>query len=150
VNQRIVSVLIALAIVAVAIDWLRGPARDEAGTSRPLTDAFDKQGSFNGDAGDRIYTIAIASGVTEQNVRRFARELEFSKGRSTEAYFYPEDAVIPLHGVSLASSVERAKAAIHETRGFSAWTYAFLRDPEGEIRFVDCQQTPEDAMCRKR
>ena len=118
----------------------------------PLTpgDAFDAEGTFTDDAGNRIYTFELTTGSSAQTVRAYAEGLEFTAGLLTAAYFYAEDAVIPLHSVSLASGVKAANGAIYKARGFSPWQYAFIRTPEGEVRFVDCPQTPEDEFCRKK
>jgi hypothetical protein len=83
-------------------------------------------------------------------VRAHADGLQFTAGRVTAAYFYTEDAVIPLHAVTFSSTIDGVNRAIYETRGYSPWSYAFKRDPEGAVRFVDCRQTPEDGICRKR
>lgn len=140
---------LALLAIGTVIGLLRVPSPGGPGSSPAPGDAFDAEGTFKDNAGNRIYTFELTAGASAPMVRAFAEGLEFSAGLLTTAYFYGEDAIIPLHSVSFASGVEAANGAIYEARGFSAWQYAFIRTPEGEVGFVDCRQTPDDELCHK-
>lgn len=140
------SVLTLLCLCA-----LIGPLQGcSPGDPQSTPTAFTDVASFKDEGGNRIYTWELTADVSTQTVREYAENLEFSAGFLTAAYFYPEDAVIPLHSVSLASGVEQANGAIYKARGFSPWRYAYVRTPEGAVRFVDCQQTPDDELCHKQ
>lgn len=141
--------LLALLVIGAVIGLLRVPSPGGSDGSPTPGDAFDAEGTFKDDAGNRIYTFELTTGASAQMVRAFAEGLEFTAGLLTAAYFYAEDAVIPLHSVSLARGVESANGALYKARGFSPWQYAFIRTPEGEVRFVDCRQFPDDELCRK-
>lgn len=138
--------LLALLIVGVIVGLSREPL---PGGAQTPGDTFDAEGTFKDEAGNRIYTFEFPNGTSTQMVRAFAEGLEFTAGLLTAAYFYAEGAVIPLHSISLAKGVESANGAIYKARGFSPWQYAFVRTPEGAVRFVECQQSPDDALCRK-
>lgn len=140
----------ALLILGILYAALRGSPPESTGGSQASNDSFDEEGRFHDDEGNRIYTIELGPGVSAQEVRAYAEALESTGGHITAAYLYPEGAVIPLHSVSFASSVAQANLAIYESRGFSPWRYAFMRDAGGGVRFVDCRQTPGDELCRTR
>lgn len=142
--------LSALLILGIVMLVLRdSPPASPSGSQAPK-DAFGEEGEFNDADRNRIYTIAFDPRVSAQLVRAYAAGLESADGRITAVYLYPEDSVIPLHSVTFASSIAQANHAIYESRGFSPWRYAFLRDPEGGVQFVDCRQTPKDGLCRKQ
>lgn len=141
--------LVALLVVGAAVGLLRNTPPTNADGSQVPDDHFSEEGSFRDDEGNRIYTIKLDPKASAQKVRLHAERLEFANGKVTAAYFYAEEAVIPLHSVTFASSVEQANRVIEETRGYSPWRYAFMRAPEGQVQFVDCLQTPDDGLCRK-
>jgi len=141
--------LVAILVVEIVVAPLQGCKPSGTGGAQSPRDLFIAAGAFEDEKKNRIYTIAFKPGVSAQTVRAHADGLQFMAGRETAAYFYSEDAVIPLHAVTFSSTIDLANAAIYETRGFSPWSYAFKRDPGGVARFVDCRQTPDDAMCRK-
>ena len=148
-NKTIGLGLAALLAIGAVIGLLRVSSPGGSDGPPAPADAFDAEGTFEDEEGNRIYTFELNAGASAQIVRDFANGLEFTAGFLTAAYFYAEDAVIPLHSVSLASGLDQAHGAIYEARGFSPWQFAFMRTPEGEVRFVDCQQTPDDELCRK-
>jgi hypothetical protein len=146
VQKKIGFGLLALLIVGAIIGLSRVPS---PGGSQAPGNTFEAEGTFKDEAGNRIYTFEFTNGTSIQMVRAFAEGLEFTAGFLTAAYFYAEGAVIPLHSISLAKGVESANGAIYKARGFSPWQYAFTRTPDGALRFVDCQQAPDDVLCRK-
>lgn len=144
------GVLSALLILGIVMLLLRdSPPARPSGSQAP-TDAFGEEGEFNDAERNRIYTIEFDPRVSAQVVRAYAASLESTDGRITAVYLYPEDSVIPLHSVTFASSIAQANHAIYESRGFSPWRYAFIRDAQGGVQFVDCRQTPRDGLCRKQ
>lgn len=141
--------VLALLVLGVVIGLFLDPRQDDSGSSHTPGDGFKAEGTFKDVEGNRIYTIALDPDATAQMVRAHAERLEFASGRSTTAYFYPVDAVIPLHSVTFASSLEQVNRVMQETRGYSSWQYVFMRTPEGQVQFVDCRKTPGDGLCRK-
>jgi hypothetical protein len=131
------GVLVVLA-VALGIAMYRTPSS-----------AFSEQSAFTDEDRNRIFTIVFDPGVSAQTVREHAEGLPFAEGRVTAVYFYPDHSGVPRDGVTFANSIDQADRVIYESRGFGPWRFAFVRDPEVGVRFVDCEQIPEDSLCRK-
>lgn len=146
-KKKIGLSLVALLCIGTVVGLLQGCSD---GDSEGSDAGFTEVALFKDEAGNRINIFELAAGVSAQGVREYAEGLAFSAGFLTAAYFYPQGAIIPLHSVSLASGVEQANGAIYKARGFSPWQYAFVRTPEGEVQFVDCQESPKGELCRKQ
>ena len=116
---------------------------------RSPVSAFKEQAAFEDKEQNRIYAIVFDPGATLQAVKGHALSLAFAAGRLTTAYFYPDYSGVPRDGVTFADSLDQANRVIYESRGFGPWRFAFMRDAEGGIRFVDCRETPDDELCRK-
>ena len=117
----------------------------------PTASEIRQVGYFKSDTQVRIFTFAYLPGLGKTEIRAFAEKLMHTSGRPTFAYFYQdvEDAVIPADGVTLAGSLDAANNILYETPGLSKWRYAYLKAPRGNVSFVDCEETPEDGLCRQ-
>ncbi len=135
----------ALAVLTVAIGWL-GKAMIDA---EPTGDAeFWHAGYFRDPSMDRIFTIAYLPSATRADVERYAKQLMHSRGHTTTAFFYPEGSRIPSGGITGAASMADARQALRIASGASPWRYAAVKDPEGDLRLVDCEEAPNDPLCR--
>lgn len=121
-----------------------------SGEASDSQSAFRQVGYLKDSAKNRVFTIAYTAGTTDQEVRSHAKRLMHTQGRMMAAYFYPEGSSIPADGVTLAGSVFKANDVLFETPGLSKWRYAYMRHFRGTSEFVDCEKTPDSALCRKR
>lgn len=106
-------------------------------------------GYFKDGARNRIFSLAFAPNVGKATIRAHAEGLAFTQGQMMAAYYYPDGSKIPADGLTLAKSVLHATDVLYETRGLSRWRYAFMRDFDGAVRFVDCQAEPKNDLCRQ-
>jgi hypothetical protein len=110
---------------------------------------IQRVGYFKDDSRNRIYTFSYTPVATSDAIGEHAATLPYTPGQMLAAYFYPEGSTIPADGVTLAKTLLQANDVLYETPGLSRWRYAFMRSFSGEAKFVDCQDTPKDDLCRK-
>ena len=111
---------------------------------------FTEVGYLKDNAKNRILTISYKLGTSEDEIRAHAEGLMYTSGQMMAAYFYPEESIIPADGVTLAGSVSEANDVLYETPGLSKWRYAYMRYFDGTSEFVDCEQDPDNDLCRKK
>jgi hypothetical protein len=136
---------LALAAITVALGWL-GKRMIEAEPKGDLE--FWHAGYYRDASMDRIFTIGFLPSATEADVQRYAKQLMHSPGHTTTAYFYPEGGRIPAGGITNAASMADARQALRVAGGASPWRYAAVKDEQGQLRLVDCEERPDDPLCR--
>jgi hypothetical protein len=136
---------VLLAALTVAIGWL-GKVMIEAEPTGDLE--FWHAGYFRDAAMDRLFTIGYLPSATKADVRRYAKQLTWTPGHTTTAYFYPEGSHIPSGAITAAGSMADARLALRTDTGASPWRYATRKDAEGNLRLVDCEAEPGDRLCR--
>lgn len=137
--------LAALAVLTLGIGWL-GKAMIDA---KPTGDAeFWHAGYYRDPSMERIFTIAYLPSATHADVQHYARQLMHSPGHTTTAFFYPEGSRIPSGGITGAASMADARQALRIATGASPWRYAAVKDGQGTLRLVDCEESPNDPLCR--
>ena len=113
-------------------------------------DKFRRVGYFKDSKRNRIYTISYKSGTKEKEIRSYAENLMYTQGQMMATYFYPEGSDIPADGLTLAKSILQANNVLYDLPGLSCWRYAFMRYFKGTTEFIDCKQTPNSDLCRKK
>lgn len=136
---------LALASVTVALGWL-GKAMIEADPKGDLE--FWHAGYYRDASMERIFTIGFLPSATQADVQRYAKQLMHTPGHTTTAYFYPEGSRIPTGGITNATSMADARQALRMATGASPWRYAAVKDEQGQLRLVDCEERPDDPLCR--
>jgi len=58
---------------------------------------------------NRIFTLSFKSRVTEQEIRKHAKNLPNTSRRMTAAYYYVEGSTIPADGLTLAGTEENKR-----------------------------------------
>ena len=134
----------------ILLCFLLGSVFDGSATDTGKQDKFRRVGYFKDSKRNRIYTIAFKPGTTEKEVLSYAEQMTYTQGRMMAAYFYPEGSAIPADGVTLARSIFQANNILYDLPGLSCWRYAFMRYFKGTTEFIDCQQTPNSDLCRKK
>lgn len=135
----------AVAVATVGIGWL-GKTMIEAEPKGDLE--FWHAGYYRDASMDRLFTIGYLPSATEADIRRYAKQLTYTEGHTTTAYFYPEGSRIPSGGITGAASMVDARQALRTVTGASPWRYATHRDEQGDLRLVDCEAAPNDTLCR--
>jgi hypothetical protein len=136
--------LAALVVATVALGWLGKSMIDD----QPLgVVPFWHEGYFRADTGDRLFTIGYLPTVSEPDIVEYARQLTYTPGRTTIAFFYPEGSRIPGATVTSAPSLAQARQAMSTATGASPWRYAAVHDERGEVRLVDCLSASGDPLC---
>lgn len=135
----------AIATATLAIGWL-GKSMIEREPSGDLE--FWHAGYYRDASMERIFTIGFLPSATPADVKRYARQLTWTPGHTTVAYFYPEGSRIPAGGITGAASLADARQALRIAGGASPWRFATHKDGDGDLRLVDCEQAPNDPLCR--
>lgn len=136
---------IVLVLLTFGIGWL-GKAMIDSDPSGDLE--FWHAGYYRDDGMNRLFTIAFLPTANHNDVERYARQLTYTPGHTTVAFFYPEGSRIPSTAVTGAANLADAKQALRTVTGASPWRYATLKDENGELRLVDCEAEPNDPLCR--
>jgi hypothetical protein len=106
-------------------------------------------GYYKNAAGVRVFTFELKGSPTEREIREHARNLPYTAGRMTAAYYYVAGSKIPRDGVTLARSVFEVNEVLYEMPGLSPWRYAYMRSLDGSAEFVDCSVQTGHSLCRK-
>lgn len=144
-RQSFIVGFLAIAVATVALGWLGKSMID-----RELTGdlEFWHAGYYRDDTMNRLFTIGFLPSATKADVERYARQLTYTPGHTTVAFFYPEGSRIPSAGVTQAGNLADAKQALRMVTGASPWRYATLKDENGDLKLVDCEASPNDGLCR--
>jgi hypothetical protein len=135
----------AIVIATLGIGWLGKSMIDG---SNPEALDFWHAGYYRDASLDRLFTVAFNPDVDKSEVRRYAKQLTYTPGQTTTAYFYPQDSRIPSGAITGAASMGDARQALRTLTGASPWRYAAQKDPGGTLRLVDCLAAPDDPLCR--
>lgn len=128
------SMLAALAALALAS--CSGPGK------------VSQVGYFKSSTNDRVISCRMNAGAMAEDVRAFAEDRPYTPGQMTAVYCYEQGAIIPADGLTLAETLIEANEVL-DTPGLSAWRFAFMRYLNGASKFVDCEATPTDDLCRQ-
>ena len=83
--------------------------------------------------------------VPEETIKMHAMKSEHTIGSRTANYYFSYNANIPNQALVLAESLSEANKLIDDySYGIK---YAFIRNQAGEIKFVDCSESPDDELC---
>lgn len=137
--------LAAIVVATVGIGWLGKSMIDG---SNPETLDFWHAGYYRDASLDRLFTIAFDPDVSKADVRAYAKQLTYTRGQTTTAFFYPQESRVPSGSITGAASMADARAALSTATGASPWRFAAQKDPGGKLRLVDCQAEPNDLLCR--
>ena len=110
----------------------------------------DNKGIINGgyyknDNMDRLNTYYLYDFVSIEKVKKHAMESAYTKGSTTANYYFSYNSNIPSHSLELVKSLSEANKLIDDY-SYNI-KYAFIRNKSGEMRFVDCSESPNDNLC---
>jgi hypothetical protein len=143
-TQSFLLGFVVLVVLTAGIGWL-GKTMLESDPAGDLE--FWHAGYFRDDSMNRLFTIAFLPSASISEVQRYARQLTYTPGHTTVAFFYPEGSRIPSTAVTGAASLADAKQALRTVTGASPWRYATLKDASGQLTLVDCEAEPGNALC---
>ena len=110
----------------------------------------DKKGIINGghyknDNLDRLNTYYLYDFISKGKVEKHAMESAYTKGSTTANYYFSYNSNIPSHSLELVKSLSEANKLIDDY-SYNI-KYAFIRNKSGEMKFVDCSESPNDKLC---
>ena len=110
----------------------------------------DKKGIINGghyknDNLDRLNTYYLYDFISKGKVEKHAMESTYTDGSTTANYYFSYNSNIPSHSLELVKSLSEANKLIDDY-SYNI-KYAFIRNKSGEMRFVDCSESPNDNLC---
>ena len=94
---------------------------------------------------DRLNTYYLYDFISKEKVKNHAMESVYTKGRTPANYYFSYNSKIPSHSLELAKSLSEANKLIDDY-SYNI-KYAFIRNNSGEMRFVDCSESPDDKLC---
>ena len=103
------------------------------------------EGYFKSELNDRIATYSIKNTTEEDAVKRHAVQTMHTNGRMTCVYYFYEDSKIPRSGLSSANGILEANRIIDAFS--SGIKYAYIKNHQGKMKFVDCEKNPDDDLC---
>ena len=104
-----------------------------------------EQGNYINEKNDIINTFYIYDFVPEETIKMHAMKSEHTIGSRTANYYFSYNANIPNQALVLAESLSEANKLIDDySYGIK---YAFIRNQAGEIKFVNCSESPDDELC---
>jgi len=110
----------------------------------------DNKGIINGgyyknDNMDRLNTYYLYDFVSIEKVKKHAMKSAYTMGSTTANYYFSYNSNIPSHSLELVKSLSEANKLIDDYSYNKK--YAFIRNKSGEIKFVDCSESPNDKLC---
>ena len=94
---------------------------------------------------DRLNTYYLYDFISKEKVKNHAMESVYTKGGTTANYYFSYNSKIPSHSLELAESLSEANKLIDDY-SYNI-KYVFIRNNSGEMRFVDCSESPDDKLC---
>ena len=94
---------------------------------------------------DRLNTYYLYDFISKEKVKNHAMESVYTKGGTTANYYFSYNSKIPSHFLELAKSLSEAYKLIDDY-SYNI-KYVFIRNNSGEMRFVDCSESPDDKLC---
>jgi hypothetical protein len=110
-----------------------------------------KVGVYEDFQNNRVVAFVFTKGTSAETIRDHAEKLAYTSERLLAVYYYQEGSrTIPANDLRWARSIMQANDLLYDTPDLDKWHYAFMRNFVGESRFTDCNQSPDDALCRQR
>lgn len=104
-----------------------------------------EQGYYINKKKDRINTYYIYDFVVKEKIKIHAMKSEHTMGSITANYYFSYNANIPNQDLVFAETLYDANKLIDSySYGIK---YAFTKNHAGEIKFVDCSESPYDELC---
>ena len=104
-----------------------------------------RQGNYINKSGDRLNTYYVYDFVSKEQIESHAMRSNYSEGRTTANYYFSYNGNIPSHELKLAKSFFEADEIINN-HSYNI-KFAFVRNPLGDIKFIDCSKSPNDDLC---
>ena len=104
-----------------------------------------QEGYYKDKSKDRIYTFSIQSTVSKDEVKKHAIQRMNTAGKMTACYYFYDDERIPRHGLTMANNIFQANYVINKYS--ENIKYAYIKNYQGKIKFVDCEKNPNDDLC---
>lgn len=109
---------------------------------------FDRTGYLKDKGKNRIFTISFKKGTSEKEINAHANSLPNTSGRMTAAYYFVKGRRIPSNSITLARNIFNANSILYDTPGFDKWVYAYMKGYNGSTKFVNCNFSPDNELCR--
>ena len=104
-----------------------------------------EQGYYINEKNDRINTYYIYDFVVKEKIKMHAMKSEHTMGSITANYYFSYNSNIPNQDLVFAENLYDANKLIDDySYGIK---YAFTKNHIGEIKFVDCSESPYDQLC---
>jgi hypothetical protein len=140
-SLKILTILLALTTVACTE---RSAVQEDTANIKRIGQYEDFQKS-------RVVAFEFMTDTPAEEIREHAENLSYTSERLLAAYYYGEGSrAIPANDLRWVQSVMQAMDLLYDTPDLDKWHYAFMRNFVGETRFADCNQDPDNALCRKR
>jgi len=115
-------------------------------TKNNSSKGISDQGHFISENNDRINTFFVYDFVSEETIKSHSIQRKHQMGSSTSNYYFSYNATIPNQSLLVAESLSEANKII------DAYSYgikfAFVKNENGEIHFVNCSDNPNDNLCK--
>jgi len=108
-------------------------------------DGIINGGGFISDDQDRVSAFYLYDYVSSEDVEFHASSLDHSQGQMTAIYYFSHNSNIPTQALRMSKDLHEAKSIMGQY-SFNI-KYAFLRDSNGNERFVGCLDGPKDDLC---
>ena len=114
-------------------------------TKKNSSKGISDQGYFISQKNDRISTFFVYDFVSEETIKSHSIQTGHQMGSSTSNFYFSYNATIPNQSLLVAKSLSEANKII------DAYSYgikfAFVKNENGEIHFVNCSDVPTDNLC---
>lgn len=110
---------------------------------------FKQVGYLKDNSKNRIYTYAYSSHLSGTQIRSYAESLMSTSGQMMAAYFYPKGSLIPADGITLSKSIFQANDVLYKTKNLGKWKFVYMKNFNGAIKFINCDKTPKNDLCRQ-
>ncbi len=134
------AILLGLATVACT----------QPSTVQEDTATIKRIGYYEDFQNSRVVAFTVAEGATPEEIRAHAESLTFTPDRLLAAYYFAQGSrKVDPNALRWSRTIMQAVDLLHDDPEIDPWHYAYMRTFLGEIRFADCTQSPDDALCRK-
>ena len=140
----IISLVLTLGLVACSGDSHLEIAAENTGTINHYAQFRDPQQN-------RVVIFVFDEEASAAAIKHHAQSLAHEEDRLLAAYYFAAGGVsVPPTRLSRSGHIIRANDLMYDDEQIGPWHYAFLRPFDGEPRFTDCLEAPEDVLCRQR
>ncbi|MDO3377333.1 hypothetical protein M3027_04280 [Geoalkalibacter halelectricus] len=124
--------------------------RQESAPEPEETENIKQVALFEDHQRNRLVAFEFAPQTSVEEIRAHAESLRHTEDRLMGAYFFEQGARSISHEVLRRGfTIMRALDLLYDNPDIDPWRYAFMRPFVGEVKFVDCLETPQDALCRR-